>query len=58
MLTPDTYFMGTFKKGLLDGPFSIRSPKFSIYSQTKMNRVEGEILVIDKREKRGRVWEI
>jgi hypothetical protein len=41
MIAPDTYFIGTFKKGLLDGSFSIRSPRFSIYSQTRMNKVEG-----------------
>jgi hypothetical protein len=58
MLAPDIYFIGTFKNGLLDGPFAIRSPRLSVYSQTRMGKVEGEILVIDKREKRGRVWEI
>lgn len=58
MLTPDTHFIGSFKNGLLDGPFTIRSPRLSVYSQINMGRVEGEILVIDKREKRGRVWEI
>ena len=58
MLNPDTYFMGNFRKGLLDGSFSIRTPRFSIYSQTRTNKVEGEILVIDQVEKRGRVWEI
>lgn len=39
MLTPDTYFIGSFKNGLLDGPFAIRSPRYSIYSQTRMGKV-------------------
>lgn len=58
ILYPDTYFIGYFRNGLLDGPFTVRSPRFSIYSQARMGKVEGEILVIDKRDKRGRVWEI
>lgn len=48
-LTSDTYFIGSFKKGLLDGSFVIRSPSYNIYSQTNLNKVEGEILVINKK---------
>lgn len=41
LLHPDTYFIGTFRNGLLDGPFTVRSPRFSIYSQARMGKVEG-----------------
>lgn len=56
MLWPDTYFIGTLKKGMLDGSFAIRSPQFQIYSQTSMNKIEGEVVVIDRKNKRARVW--
>lgn len=56
ILDPDTYFIGTFKKGALDGPFCLRSPRFSVYSQAHCNKVVGEVLVIDKKTRIGRVW--
>lgn len=56
MIYPDTYFMGTFKKGMLDGPFVVRSPRYCIYSQAVMNKIQGEIVVIDKADRRARVW--
>ncbi len=43
---------------MLDGPFVVRSPQYHIYSRTSMNNVEGEIVVIDRKNKRARVWEI
>jgi hypothetical protein len=58
MLSPDTYFMGTLKQGLLEGPFVIRSPRFCLYSQTVSNRIQGQVLVIDRQHHRARVWEI
>jgi alpha-acetolactate decarboxylase len=58
MLEPDTYFMGTLSKGMLDGTFVVRSPKYHIYSQTSMNHIQGEVVVIDRQNKRARVWEI
>lgn len=58
MLSPDTYFIGSLKKGMLDGSFTVRSPHFHIYSQTIMNRIQGEVVVIDRQHKRARVWEI
>lgn len=58
VLEPQTYFIGTLKKGMLDGSFTVRSPRLHIYSQTIMNRIQGEVVVIDKQEKRARVWEI
>jgi hypothetical protein len=58
MLTPDTYFLGSLKKGMLDGSFTVRSPQFHIYSQTIMNRIQGEVVVLDRTHKRARVWEI
>ena len=56
ILEPDTYFIGAFKKGALDGPFCVRSPRFSVYSQAQTNKVMGEVLVIDKKTRIGRVW--
>lgn len=56
ILTPTTYFLGSFKQGLLNGHFAVRSPVLSAYAQARSGRVEGEILVVDRKEKRGRVW--
>jgi hypothetical protein len=56
ILEPETYFIGNFKKGDLDGPFCVRSPRFSIYSQAHSNKVVGEVIVIDKKTRIGRVW--
>lgn len=56
MISPDSYFMGTFKKGMIDGAFVIRSWRYCILSQAVMNRIHGEIVVIDKSERRARVW--
>ena len=58
MLSPDTYFMGSLKQGLLEGPFVIRSPRYNLYSQTVMNRIQGQVLIIDRHQHRARVWEI
>jgi hypothetical protein len=41
MLSPNMSFIGGFKRGMLDGPFVIRSPDYVIYSQTNMNKLEG-----------------
>lgn len=58
LLSPDTYFIGGLKRGMLDGSFTVRSPDLHIYSQTIMNRIQGEVVVIDRQNKRARVWEI
>lgn len=57
-LSPQSYFLGTLKKGMLDGSFTVRSPRYHIYSQTILNRIQGEVVVIDLQERRARVWEI
>lgn len=57
-LSPDSYFLGTLKKGILDGSFTVRSPRYHIYSQTILNRIQGQVVVIDRQERRARVWEI
>ena len=41
MLYPQMYFLGGFTSGMLDGPFVVRSPDFTIDSQTNMNKIEG-----------------
>ena len=48
--------MGSLKKGLLEGPFALRSPHLHIYAHTKDNRIHGEVVVVDKMNKRARVW--
>ena len=58
LLSPDLYFMGSLKKGLLEGPFALRSPHLHIYAHTSNNRIQGEVVVVDRLTKRARVWEI
>lgn len=58
LLSPDSYFMGSFKKGMLDGPFVLRTPQHAIYARTNMNKIEGEIVVIERNGRMARVWEI
>lgn len=40
-LTFDTYAIAQFNKGTLDGPFVIRSPSLTFYSEIKANKIEG-----------------
>lgn len=40
-LDPDTYVIGTFTRGLLDGNFVLRNPKMTIYWTVKMNKIQG-----------------
>ena len=56
MISTDVYFIGSLKKGMLDGNFTVRSPQFHIYSQTTMNRIQGEVVVLDKYSRKARVW--
>jgi hypothetical protein len=56
VLSPDTYFLGNLKKGILDGSFTVRSPRYHIYSQTILNRIQGQVVVIDNQDRRARVW--
>jgi hypothetical protein len=58
LLSPESYFIGSFKKGMLDGPFVLRTPQYAIYARTNMNKIEGEIVVIERNDRMARVWEI
>ena len=40
-LAHDTYFIGEFNKGALDGPFIIRAPQMTVYSQFINNKMHG-----------------
>ena len=46
-LSFDTYAIAEFNKGMLDGAFVIRSPKTTVYSEIKSNKIDGEILIIN-----------
>jgi hypothetical protein len=39
-ISHETYYIGYFTRGLLDGPFVIRSPLFVVYSQAISNKIE------------------
>ena len=58
LLAPDVYFMGSLQRGLLDGPFVIRSSHLRIYARTHHNRINGEVVVVDRQRRKARVWEI
>ena len=57
-LTPDTYFMGGLRRGMVDGPLVVRSPKMHIHATTNMNKIVGEIVVVDLQGRKARVWEV
>ena len=57
-ITLDTYFIGEFNKGALDGAFVIRSPFLTVYSNITMNKVDGELLVIDYESFSAQLWSI
>lgn len=40
-ISTDTYFMGEFNKGVLDGAFVIRSPDTTMYSTFNNNKIDG-----------------
>lgn len=57
-LTIDTYFIGEFNKGALDGGFVIRSPLVTMYSAFVNNKIQGELLVIDYEGWVAQLWTI
>jgi hypothetical protein len=40
-LNPETYVIGTFTRGMLDGKFILRNNKMSIYWTVRMNKIQG-----------------
>ena len=40
-ITLDTYFIGEISKGCLNGPFVIRSPGITVYSNANINKIDG-----------------
>ena len=57
-LNLNTYFLGNFNKGALDGNFVIRSPKLTVYSSITNNKVNGRLVVIDYQKYIAQLWEI
>lgn len=57
-IDPETYVIGTFTRGLLDGNFVLRNPKMTIYWTVKMNKIKGEITVIIYDQMLARTWVI
>lgn len=57
-LSPDTYFIGEFNKGALDGSFVIRSPRYVTYSCFVNNKIEGEMVIIDYEKWVAQLWAI
>ena len=57
-LTPNTYFMGGLRRGMVDGPLVLRSPRLHLHATINMNRIVGEIVVVDLQARRARVWEV
>ena len=55
-LNNQTYVIGSFVRGLLDGQFILRSDQFTVYWIVKMNKVCGEIVVINYESMKARVW--
>ena len=50
--------MGVLRKGMIDGSFVMRSPALHIYATANMNKIIGEMVVLDLRARRVRVWEV
>lgn len=40
-INSETYVIGSFTRGLLDGVFVLRNPTMTIYWTTKMNKIQG-----------------
>jgi hypothetical protein len=40
-INSETYAIGSFSRGLLNGAFVLRNPSMTIYWTTKMNKVQG-----------------
>lgn len=57
-LTTDTYFIGEFNKGALDGGFVIRSPSLTLYSAFVNNKIQGELILIDYESWVAQLWTV
>lgn len=36
----------------------IRSPSLTVYSEANLNRIDGEVLIINYETKRGQLWSV
>jgi hypothetical protein len=55
-INSETYVIGSFSRGLLDGAFVLRNPEMTVYWTTKMNKIQGEIIVINYENMTARCW--
>lgn len=54
----ETYFIGEFNIGTLDGPFVVRTPSLTLYSSFTNNKIQGELLIIDYNNFVAQLWAI
>ncbi len=40
-INPETYVIGSYTRGMLDGTFVLRNPKMTVYWKAKMNKIQG-----------------
>lgn len=54
----ETYFIGEFNIGALDGPFVVRTPSLTFYSSFTNNKIQGELLIIDYNNCVAQLWAV